>query len=240
MMGLWEDKNELVGIACYEMDIGECFISIKQSYETLLPEIISYSENNLFKKDNDKKILSVWVTDKEERKIKLLEKAGYQKVHSEPVTIFPYEKSFPERKLPKGFSVLSLEDECDLKKVHDCIWYGFDHGPEPDPEEFDERTNIRNGPNFRNDLTTIIKSPDGKYACFAGMYMDEQNKYAYLEPLATIPEYRRLGLATIALVEGMKKTKALGAKYCFGGTREFYHSIGFETIGNRELGKKEW
>jgi hypothetical protein len=240
MTGLWEDKNELVGIACYEMDIGDCFISAKKGCENLLPEMISYSENNLFKKENDKKVLSIWITDKENEKIKLLEKAGYQKVYSEPVTIFPYEKPFPERNLPKGFSVLSLVDECDLGKIHDCIWYGFDHGPDPDPEEFDERTMTKNGPNFRTDLTTIIKAPNGKYVCYAGMYVDEQNKYAYLEPLATVPEYRRMGLATIALVEGMKKTKALGAKYCFGGAGEFYYSIGFEIIANRELWKKEW
>jgi hypothetical protein len=61
-----------------------------------------------------------------------------------------------------------------LIKKRDCIWYGFDHGPDPDPEEFDERTMARNGPNFRSDLTTIIKAPDGKYACFAGMYMDDR------------------------------------------------------------------
>ena len=29
----------------------------------------------------------------------------------------------------------------------------------------------------------------------AGMWFDEQNKYAYLEPLATVPEHRRKGLA---------------------------------------------
>jgi len=34
-----------------------------------------------------------------------------------------------------------------------------------------------------------------KYACFSGMWYDEQNKYAYLEPLATVPKYRGLGLA---------------------------------------------
>jgi hypothetical protein len=36
----------------------------------------------------------------------------------------------------------------------------------------------------------------------------------------------------------MKKTKKLGAKYCFGGIPEFYKSIGFETICYREKWKK--
>jgi hypothetical protein len=37
----------------------------------------------------------------------------------------------------------------------------------------------------------------------------------------------------------MKKTKALGAAYCFGGVHPFYTAIGFETIANREIWKKE-
>ncbi|NSW90324.1 MAG: GNAT family N-acetyltransferase [Firmicutes bacterium] len=95
-------------------------------------------------------------------------------------------------------------------------------------------------PNFRKDLTTVIKAPNGDYACFAGMWFDEINKYAYLEPLATVPEYRRIGLATIALTEAMKKIKALGATYCFSGVPEFYTAIGFETICHRKMWKKEW
>jgi hypothetical protein len=36
----------------------------------------------------------------------------------------------------------------------------------------------------------------------------------------------------------MKKTKVLGATYCFGGVPEFYTAIGFETICHREMWKK--
>ena len=89
-------------------------------------------------------------------------------------------------------------------------------------------------------LMTIVVAPNGDYACTLGMWFDRRNQYAYLEPLATVPKYRRMGLATAALTEAMKKTKALGAKYCFGGAREFYTDIGFETVCNRELWKKEW
>lgn len=99
---------------------------------------------------------------------------------------------------------------------------------------------MQSGPNFRKDLTTVIKAPNGDYACYAGMWFDSVNKYAYLEPLATVPEYRRMGLATYAVVEGMKNTKALGAAYCYGGVPESYCTVGFETICHRELWKKEW
>jgi hypothetical protein len=239
--GLWEYQNELVGIACYDMYPGECFISVKNSFSLLLPEMINYSEEYLSEKDNGKTSLSISIIDKEIEKKELLEKNGYEKIKSEPVTVFSYDNPFPYQILPEGFSAISLEDENDFRKINDCLWYGFDHGPEPDPDDdFDSRMLMQSGPNFRKDLTTVIKAPNGEYACFAGMWLDEQNNYAYLEPLATVPKYRRMGLAAFALVEGMKKTKELGAKFCFGGTGEFYHSIGFKEITNRELWKKEW
>jgi hypothetical protein len=239
--GLWEDENELVGIACYDMYPGECFISVKNGFNLLLPEMISYSEECLSEKDNGKTSLAISIIDKEIEKKQLLEKSGYKKIHSEPVNVFSYETPFPDQSLPERFSSISLEDENDFKKINDCLWFGFDHGSEPDPDnDIDGRMLAQSGPNFRKDLTTIIKTPNGEYACFAGMWIDKQNNYAYLEPLATVPKYRRMGLAKVAVVEGMKKTKKFGAKYCFGGTGEFYKSIGFKEIANRELWRKEW
>ena len=237
--GLWEENGELVGIACYEMDIGECFLTVKSVYAFLLSEMLAYAENELSIDKDGNHSLCVWITDKETIKQELLIKNGYQKVQLEPVRIFRYDNPFLDVKLPDGFSVISLEDENDFKKINNCLWKGFDHGDLPD-DDLDCRMHMQSGPNFRKDLTTVINAPNGEYACFAGMWFDDKNNYAYLEPLATIPEYRRMGLATIALTESMRKTKLLGAKYCFGGVPEFYRAIGFETICNRELWKKEW
>jgi predicted N-acetyltransferase YhbS len=94
---------------------------------------------------------------------------------------------------------------------------------------------MQSGPNFNKALTIVVKAPDGEYACFVGMWLNENNQYAYLESLATIPKYRKMSLGKLALVEGMKKTKALGVTYCFGGSNEFYTRIGFETKAQREL-----
>ena len=237
--GIWEEEGKLVGIACYEMDIGESFLVTDPEHTYLLPEMLEYAEKELSVVNNHKHFLSVWVTDKEIDKIELLDRNGYTKVHTEPVRIFPYNKPFPNVKLPDGYTIISLEDENDYRKIHECLWKGFNHGDNPD-DDIDCRILMQSGPNFRKDLTTVIKAPNGDYACFAGVWFDEKNKYVYLEPLATVPKYRRMGLATIAVTEGMKKTKALGATYCFGGVPEFYTAIGFETICHREMWKKEW
>lgn len=235
--GIWEDGTAIVGLACYEMDLGEAFISVREGYQFLLPKMLVYAESELSVIREGKHCLGVWVTDKEEEKRKLLQDSGYELARTEAVTIFPLERKIPERELPQGFSLISLEDENNLKEINACLWKGFDHGPDPD-DDYDCRLLMQSGPNFSPGLTTIVKDEKGHYACFAGMWYNSYNRYAYLEPLATVPEYRGLGLATVGVVEGMKKARALGAEYCFGGTVGFYNFIGFETICNRHLWRK--
>lgn len=237
--GIWEEDSEIIALACYEMDLGECFLQTKLGYEHMKPEMLDYAEKELFKVVDGKKTMDVYLFDYEtDLKEELLQR-GYTKKYTWVVTAFKYEKGFKEAKLPEGFSIISLEDENDFRKINEVLWRGFDHGDEPD-DDLDGRRLMQSGPHFRQDLTTIIKAPNGDYACFAGMWLDGVNDYAYLEPLATDPRYRRLGLATIALTEGMKKTVKYGATHCYGGNNEFYYSIGFETVCNRELWSKEW
>ena len=32
---------------------------------------------------------------------------------------------FMETKLPEGFTAISLDDENDIKKIHECLWKGL-------------------------------------------------------------------------------------------------------------------
>jgi len=236
--GLWEDDGNIVGIACFEMTLGDLKMHTHKDYKFLLPELLDWAEHELYVIKDGKRSLEVTITDKEPEKRDLLKSAGYLMAHTEPSKIFPYDKPLPDRKLPEGFTLIDGTN-IDYMKIHHCWWKGFDHGDNPD-EDFDGRVFGCNAPHSDMSLMTIVVAPDGEYACAAGMWFDETNKYAYLEPLATIPKYRRMGLATVCLTESMKKTKALGAKYCFVGGREFYTAIGSEIILNDETWEKEW
>jgi len=236
--GMWEDDGNIVGIACFEMGMGDCHMHTHKDYKFLLPELLDWAERELFVVKDGKRSLEVKITDKEPEKRDLLKSAGYEMTYNGPCKIFPYNKSFPDRKLPEGFTLIDGTN-IDYVKIHNCWWKGFDHGDNPD-EDWDGRIFGCNAPSADMSLMTVVVAPDGEYACAAGMWFDETNKYAYLEPLATVPKYRRMGLATVCLTESMKKTKSLGAKYCFVGDREFYTSIGSEIILNDEIWKKEW
>ena len=236
-MGLWEDSGMLVGIAAYEMEIGNTHLHTKRGYSRLLPEMLDWAENEMSVVKDNGRSLGVWITSKELDKQKLLSDRGYQIVHSEPIKIFSYEKKFAERQLPENFEIINGTN-VDYKKLAECFWLGFDHDETPPEINIDGNVKVWNAPHADKSLMTVVVAPNGEYACALGMWFSKHNKYAYLEPLATVPKYRRMGLATIALTEAMKKTKAMGAEYCFGGRREFYTAIGFDTICNREIWEK--
>ncbi len=237
--GLWEEEGRVVAIACYEMNVGEAFLCAARGHDNLLKEMLDHAEQHLAVEKEGKRVLHVWTTDSQRQLIDLLTARGYSLAHEEPITIYPYDKGFAEPVLPSGYSAISLEDENDVQKIHECLWKGFDHGDNPD-DDVDCRLLMQSGPNFRKDLTTVIKAPDGSYACYAGMWLDEANDYAYLEPLATVPAHRKKGLAKVALMIGMEKTQKLGAKYCYGGVFEYYNNLGFEDAGKRQIYKKQW
>ena len=237
--GLWQERGEIIAVACYDMDLGECLLMTKKPYAHLKVDMIDYAERELYKEADGARELAVRLYDYEDELKNALSEKGYSKTADEPVTIFNYENGFSDRPLPDGFSIICLEDENDTQKIHNVLWKGFNHGRNPD-DDLDCRLQMQSAPNFRRDLTTIIKAPNDEYACFAGIWIDGVNDFAYLDPLATDPEYRGLGLATIAVTESMKRTAAHGASYCFGGAGEFYFKIGFEAVCRCEFWAKKW
>jgi len=239
--GLWEEGGELAAVACFEMDLGECLTGIRKGYEFLLDDIIRYAQDNLSATSSGKRELTVWTGEKETAKKEALARAGFTCVEKRPATIFDYDKPFYDSKIPEGFSLISLEEECDIAKLHAVLRKSFKREDDASYDQIyneDGRVLMLSGPTFSKQLSTVIKAPDGEYACFAGMRADSKNHYAYLEPLCTAPEYQRLGLGAAALACAMKKSAAAGARYCFGGFNPFYFKIGFQVLAEVEFWKK--
>ncbi len=68
----------------------------------------------------------------------------------------------------------------------------------------------------------------GDFVCFCGLWYEPVNHYAFVEPLATDPDFRRMGLARVALWEGIRRCAKLGATVVYvGSDQEFYIDFGF-------------
>ncbi len=76
----------------------------------------------------------------------------------------------------------------------------------------------------------VIENDEGEYVCYAGMWWTPENHLAYMEPLCTIPKYRKKGLAAAALSEHYRRLKPLGATHMTGGGNTFYEKIGFKPL----------
>ena len=144
---------------------------------------------------------------------------------------------FPPISLPGGFRLKSLADDCDWVKVNRVIWRGFNHPGEPPAgeEEIKEREKMFDTPSARRDLKIVVEAPNGDFASFSGMWYEPTNRYAYVEPVATDPDYRRMGLGKAAVLEGIRRCADLGATVAYvGSDQEFYKSMGFKVIHTSE------
>jgi predicted N-acetyltransferase YhbS len=148
---------------------------------------------------------------------------------------------FPSISLPAGFRLKSLPEANNLLEVHRGLWRGFDHGDEPPLNEPEGRAFIQSAPNYRKDLNVVVEAPDGHFVSYCGMWYEPVHSIAYVEPVATDPDYRRRGLASAAVLEGVRRCGELGATVaCVGSTRPLYVSLGFRQTYNHSVWQRHW
>jgi ribosomal protein S18 acetylase RimI-like enzyme len=125
---------------------------------------------------------------------------------------------FPAWNLPAGFKLKSLEEGNNLQMLQRVLWRGFDHPGEPPLDELHEQQLMQSGPHYRKDLKIVVEAPNGNFAAFCRMWYDDHKRIAYIEPVATDPDDRRMGLGRAAVLEGMRRCGALGAGLAFVGS----------------------
>lgn len=240
-IGIWMDDGNMVAVAHYESSLGEVFFQFHPGYRYLRQEMLDYAEENLYgmsEKDGSK-YLSAYVSDNDEALISLVKGRGYTRddERTRPMYQFEIPDQFPPIHLPDGYRLISLADDCNWAKVHQILWRGFNHEGEPPPGEgeLEDRRKMFDTPNGRRDLKIVVVAPNGDFISFCGMFYEPSHHFAYVEPVATDPNYRRLGLGKAAVLEGIRRCGLLGASTSYvGSDQEFYQAIGFTKVFNSE------
>lgn len=240
-IGIWEDAGEIVAAATYESRLGEAFFEFHPSYRHLRREMLDYAENNLagISQEDSRRYLRAYINDNDPEFLEIIKTRGYEKdpEGSRMMCCFDIPKPFPDIALPDGFRLTSLAEECDWAKVHRVIWRGFDHGDDVpmDEEELESRRRMFETPKARLDLKIAVAAPSGDFVAFCGMFHEPAGRFAYVEPVATDPDYRRMGLGKAAVLEGIRRCGALGATEAFvGNDLPIYRAIGFKEVYNSE------
>jgi predicted N-acetyltransferase YhbS len=233
-IGLWEDAGKIVGVAHYEGEVGEVFFEIHPCYTFLKATMLEYAENQLYgKTETGERYLNVFINDFDRDFETLVQLRGYEQDENRarPMSQMAIPQPFPPISLPGGFRLKSLAEDNDLSKIHRVLWRGFDHAGEPPAAGLEWRKKMQSGPNFRKELTIVIEAPDGNFVSFCGMWYEATKQIAYVEPVATDPDFRGRGLGKAAVLEGLRRCGVLGATVAFvGSDQKFYQAIGFNKL----------
>lgn len=117
-------------------------------------------------------------------------------------------------------------------KYGHVLWKGFNHEENGEGSFILENTkNDAEGferPNVNLDLKIAVVAPNGDFVSYCGMWQDVRSKSALVEPVATDPAYRKLGLGKAAVLEAVRRCGELGAERAFvSSSQQFYYNIGF-------------
>jgi GNAT superfamily N-acetyltransferase len=236
-IGIWERDGDLVGVVHPEHRAGTVYFEIDPAHTDLKKEMLEYAEEHLAVADDGARTLRVFINDSDDELQRLAAAMGYEKGGGvEEMTRLAIPDPFPGITLPRGFHLKSLVDDNDLRKVHSVLWRGFNHEGEPPEDGIADREFMQSAPNFRKDLNIVVEAPDGRFVSYCGMWYEPTHRIAYVEPVATDPDFRRMGLGKAAVMEGIRRCGEEGATVAYVGMAlPIYLSIGFKLMYTQSI-----
>ena len=243
-VGIWVENSRIIAIATYDTKLGEAFLLAFKGYEKLKEEMLIYAKANFVKDDK----FRVLILDGDMEMQNIAKKyCFYPTQDREWDAIYPIELDNIKYDLPNGFKITSFKDDFDLYRYGQALWKGFNHEmKEEGPfylywEEHSEKyKKAWNGPNIDLSLKISIVAPNGDFVSHCGMWYDKKSKSALVEPVATEPAYRKMGLGKAAVLEGIKRCGELGATRVFvGSPQQFYYNIGFRPYATSTWWKEK-
>lgn len=227
LIGIWEHDGAVVALATFEDQPGDAFLVCNPEYSFLRNEMLDYAREHLGRDG----ALRVLIRDGDLPFQELAAARGFLPTQEREHNAVLMLRSTPTRyTLPAGFRVVSLAEEYNLYKYHRVLWRGFDHpGDAPDtPDMLNGRREQLSGPHVDLSLNIAIVAPHGEFVSYCGMWHLPGSAYALVEPVATDPDYRRLGLGRAAVLEAVRRCGTRGAQMAFvGSAQQFYYAIGF-------------
>lgn len=241
-VGVWKDESEnIVAVVNSEGEnSGEAFFQFS-NYDFSkdeLNEIVDHLETLPKGKDGDELFLQVRINEDDNILKELLKKRGYEFNNWYEETSSMEIDGIYQVNLPSGFTIKNGNSVSDYDKgfAHGRA-FGYYNGDTPDNNDAEKAfKSMRNAPDYDPKLDLSVVDINGEVASFVTIWFDKVNEIAILEPVGTIPKYRRMGLGKALIYHGINKVKDLRAKKMYvGSDQEFYLAIGFEIEYKQEV-----
>ncbi|MGO4949158.1 GNAT family N-acetyltransferase [Paenibacillus sp. DRB1-1] len=245
-VGIWEDEHKEIVAVVHpegEGDTGEAHFQLADLdfSNEFLNELIDYAEMKLALHNEGVTTIDLIVNEDGEQLKELLKKRSYILQNGKETTSYMNVPHDVKVELPKGFRISDANEVGDFEKgfAHGRA-FGYFKGDYPD-HNVAERCyiSLRNAPDYIPELDVVILDQNNEVASFTTLWYDELNKIGILEPVGTIPKYRKMGLGKAVIYEAIKRVKDKGVERIFvGSDQPFYLSIGFSLAYSKEVWQK--
>ncbi|MBN2155527.1 MAG: GNAT family N-acetyltransferase [Candidatus Lokiarchaeota archaeon] len=233
---LWVETNKsdskssqhIVGVSIIDPP-NQIYTLVHPGYKSLIDEMICIAENRIMDNSSHKvERIVTYVAENDTEHTNILNKHGYD-YHNirEHVRCRSPHLSLPPTSLPQGFHITSIGEDSYTQYMQ-SIEIVFGH------KLFTSEVfaAMRTTHFYHSDLLLGVFTQNDTLVSFAMIRIDE-NKIAELEPVGTLPAFRRKGLAKAVLIEALYRTLAYNPRAFYVGgapTSEadrLYTSLGF-------------
>ena len=180
-IGIWEseDGDIVSAVTTENEEPGEAWIQIHPDYTFLYDEMVTYIEEHLADRVGDIAYVKLYINEDSELK-EIAGARGYRKLHKHGTTHLEYTitERDPAPQLPEGFVIKSVldEDDVDKRRMAKAIAFGAHYCPS-DWAPASAYEEMQKAPDYRKDLDLFIVAPNGDYASFCTIWIDEKNRY---------------------------------------------------------------
>ncbi|MGD9141647.1 MAG: GNAT family N-acetyltransferase [bacterium] len=237
---IWEIPDGGMAAVLNREAPGSVFLQVHPEMRTqeLEEEMIAVAEEHLSITPTERRpAIRIWAATDDAMRRDLLARLGYE-IFDTP-TSREYARwqdltgDTPHVPFPEGYTIRTLAGDDELPGRARASWRAF-HPDEPENGfgGWEWYLNVQRAPLYRRDLDIVAVAPAGEIATFATVWFDDVTRTGAFEPVGTVPEHQKRGLAKAVMCEGLKRLKHLGATRAFvgsysAGAHATYASMGF-------------
>lgn len=241
---LWlDERSSTVGFSWLSGDRVDAMVH--PHYREIEEELFVWAEEQRAISGPDENVpltISTGVDETDEGRKAILSRRGYEKQDSflnfrnRSLT-----DTLPERPLAEGYTVRDMRGDADIEKRVEAHFSAF----APSKMTVEKHRAVMQSPTYRPDLDLVAVAPDGSYAAFCIVWLDEGNQLGVFEPVGCHVDHQRRGLSAAVMAEGMRRARALGAgTICVlsegdeAGPNRLYESLEFQVVDRNYEWKK--
>jgi ribosomal protein S18 acetylase RimI-like enzyme len=233
---LWFEEDRLIGWALLSLgqDSFDVYVSPHLRGDSREHEMLAWATAEMSANGS---LQNVWVAEDDEIRIDWLEKNGFTR-EQEHFIQFKRSLSGPldGPPLPEGFSLRTSRGPEDARLRSVASHAAFGSG-KPFEEYWPRTLRFMQSPVYIPEHEIFVVSPNGEVAAFCIIWTDERNKVGHFEPVATHPNFQRMGLGKSLLFEGLRRLKSEGmseADVCTNHDNpaaiRLYEWVGFQIV----------